>query len=118
MNLWRIAGPKVVCPEHDRQRRAECPVGIGKEARYARQRLLALGIKDVQDHADEQGVRLVDPVPEISELALRVHENIGNVLDVAHFAMPLTHFHQGIEMRRDHVGRVEPHAVGKLRAPA
>ena len=53
MNLGRFACAKVICPEHDRQRRAERPVGIDKETRYTRQCLLPLGVKDMQDDADE-----------------------------------------------------------------
>ena len=48
----------------------------------------------------------------------RIHENVRNVLDIAYFAMALTYFHQRIEMRRGHIGRIEPQTMRELRAPA
>ena len=72
----------------------------------------------MQDDADEQRVCLVDPVPEIAELALRVHENVRNVLDIPHLTRPAPHFHQRIEMRRGDIGRIEPQTMREFRAPA
>ena len=72
----------------------------------------------MQDDPDEERVRLVDPVPEITEFALRVDQDVGNVLDIPHFAGALTHFHQGIEVSRGHIGRIEPQTVGEFRPPA
>ncbi len=111
MNLGCLARAEMIGPEHDRQGRAEGSIGIGKEARHTCECFFPLCIEDMQDDADEQRVRLVDPVPEIAELSLRVHENVGNILDIPHLAGTPPNFHQRIEMRRGDIGRIEPQAM-------
>jgi hypothetical protein len=41
------------------------------------------------------------------EAALGIDQDVGDVLDIAHFADPAAHFEQRIVMRRSKVGGVE-----------
>ncbi|MNF83460.1 hypothetical protein D3C84_657850 [compost metagenome] len=58
------------------------------------------------------------PVVAPLQGALRVDQDVGDVLHVAHFVGATTHLEQRVVGRRSRVGRVEQQAVGKARAPA
>ena len=84
-----LVGAEVVGGHHDPQRAADRARGIGEEAGDAGQRLLVLGIEHVQDGADQERVRGLLPVIAALARALRIDQDIGDVLDVAHLVRPL-----------------------------
>ena len=111
MDPRRLSSADMVGAHHDRECGAEGAVGIRQEARDPGECLLALGIEDMQDGADEQRVRGLLPMAPALQHAFRIDEDIGNVLDIAHFAVAAPDFHERIEMRRAFVGRIKPDTV-------
>ncbi len=53
-------------------------LGIGQEGRYPREGLFFLGIKHVEDRADEQRMRGLFPMRAALERAFGINENIGD----------------------------------------
>ena len=98
---------EMVGRHHPPQRRREGPARIGQEGGDSRQRLLLLGIKHVQDGADQQGVTGLFPMVPALERTLGIDQDIGDVLDVAHLVRPLAYLQQRIVAGRPQVGRVE-----------
>jgi hypothetical protein len=72
----------------------------------------------VQDGAGEQGVGRLFPVVPPFLGALRVDQDVGDILYIAHFHRSFAHFEQRIEAGRQGIGRIEQQAVRELRAPA
>ena len=80
---------------------------IGQEVGDAGQRLVLLGVEDVQDRADKQAVAGLFPVVALVERSFRVDQNIRDVLNVADFPFALADFEQGIVGRRSGISRIE-----------
>jgi hypothetical protein len=69
---------------------------IGQEGGDAGECLVRLGIEDMQDRADQQRVAGLLPMAALFETALGIDQDIGDVLDVAHFPLAATDFEQRI----------------------
>ena len=98
---------------HDPQRLFERLRGIGQDFGDAGERLVLVGIEDVKNYADEQGVAGFLPMGTAFKGAFRVNQNIGNVLDVPDFGSTFAHFQKRIVASASCGGRVEQKAVRK-----
>jgi hypothetical protein len=80
---------------------------IGQEGGNASQRLVGLGIEDMEDGADQQGMAGLLPVVPAFQRSFGIDEDVGDVLDVAHLPLALSHFEEWIVRCRRPVGRIE-----------
>src|SRR5258708_15006954 len=92
---------------HGPERGLDRSLWIGEEAGNARQRLVRLGIKDMKDGADEQSMAGFLPMVATFERPFRVHQHIGDVLDIAHLPFSATNLKQRVVRCRLRVCRVE-----------
>ena len=95
------------CRHHGAQRRFDRALRIGQEVGDAGERLVRLGIEDMQDRADEQAVAGLLPMIAALERSFRIDQDVGDVLDVAHFLVAAAHLQQRIVGGRQRVGRIE-----------
>ena len=98
---------------HQPQRVIEGVGGIGEEVGDAAERPVLAGVKDVQDRADQERVAGLLPVITLLDRAFRVHEHVGDILDVAHLLHPAADLQQGIVGGGARVGRVDVEAMRK-----
>ncbi len=98
---------KVRRGHHRLQRRLDRPLRIGQKGGDAGERLIRLGIEDVQDRADQQGVGGLFPMVALVERAFRIDQNVGDVLHVTDFPFAAPHLQQRIIGGRLGVGRIE-----------
>ncbi len=100
------------------QRLSEAALRIGQDRRDAGERLLSLGIEDVQDRADQQRMAGLFPMVAPLQRTFRVDEDIGDILDIADLVHAAPHLEQRIVARRAGIGRIEQQAVREACAPA
>jgi hypothetical protein len=107
------------------RRRHHCPergldrsLRIREKAGNTRERFVRLGVKDVEDRADQQGVTGFLPMVPPFQRSLRVNQNIGDVLDVTHLPFAAANFEQRIVSRRLGVGRIKQQHATVLGAEA
>ena len=91
--------------------------GLERNAGDAGQRLVLLGVEDVEDGADEERARGRLPVVALLALALGVDEDVGDVLHVADLAVAAADLEQRVEAHRVARGRLEPPAPRELAPP-
>ena len=103
---------------HRAQRRLDRPPRVGEEVGDACERLVRLGVEDVEDGPDQQRVAGLLPVVAPLERALRVDQDVGDVLDVPHLAVAAAHLQQRVVGVRGRAGRVEAQHAAEPRAPA
>src|SRR3546814_16034301 len=72
------------CGHHHLERAVEGARRIRQEVGDAAQRLVALGIEDMQNRTDQQCVTGLFPMAALLDRAFGVEQDIGGVLDVAH----------------------------------
>ena len=65
----------------------------------------------MQDDADEERMARLLPMIAPFERAFRIDQDVGDILDVAHFLGPAPHGHQRVIARAVAVGRIEPDAA-------
>ena len=118
MNERPARDSKMVGGHHRPKSGCERPPGIGEEGRDPRQAFLLLGVKDVEDRADQQRMGGLLPMIAPLERTFRIDEDIGDILDVADLMIPAANLKQGVVARGARVGRVEQKAVREKRAPA
>ncbi len=118
MDHRRIGRPKMVGRHHPPQRGDERALRIGEEARDPRERLLLLGVEDVEDGADQQRVAGLLPMVAPLERAFGIDEDVGDVLDVADLVRAAADLEQRVVAGRAGVCRVEQQAMREARAPA
>ena len=99
---------------HFAQRVLEGALRIGKKRRDTGECLYFLGVKDVEDHANEERMAGLFPMIRLSERAFRIDQNVGNILDVADFVRPFAHFQERVVTCRPRVGRIEQQAMREL----
>ncbi len=97
--LAAIIGDHMLCVQHPRQRFLERAGRVGQEGRAACQRLVGLSIENVEDHPDQQSVTGFLPVATAFKRAVRVNENVSDILDIAHLVRTTPHFHKWIVSR-------------------
>ncbi|MNQ36079.1 hypothetical protein D3C85_495900 [compost metagenome] len=114
--MGRIA--QVRSAHHPLQRQLEGAGRVRKKVGDPAQGLVVAGIEHVQDGADQQCMAGFLPVVAPLQGALRVDQDVGDVLHVSHLVGATTHLEQRVVGRRSRVGRVEQQAVGKARAPS
>ncbi len=113
-----IGVTQMVGRHHPLQGRDEAALRIGQEGRDASERLLLLGIEDVEDRADQQRVAGLLPMIAPLQRALGVDQDVGDVLDVTDLGRAAAHLQQRVVPRRARVGRVEQQAVREARPPS
>ena len=82
---WTPASPRCGVVIMARKRHLDRPLRIGQEVGDAGERLVRLGIEDMQDRADQQRVAGLLPVVAALQRAFGIDQDVGDVLDVAHF---------------------------------
>ena len=110
--------PEMGGGHHGAQRRLDRPLRVGEEVGDAGQRLVRLGVEDVQDRADKQRVARLLPVVAALQRAFGVDQDVGDVLDVADLAIAAAHLQQRIVGVRVRAGRIELQHPAEARAPA
>jgi len=103
---------------HRRERRLDWALRVGEKRRDTGERLVDLGVEDMEDRADQQRMAGLLPMVPAFELALGVDEDVGDVLDVAHFAVAAPDLQQRIVGRACRVGGVEQQDTREARTPA
>ena len=103
---------------HPVQRHLKRAGRIGQEVGDTAQRLVLARIEHVQDGPHQQRVRSLLPMVAPLQRALRVHQDVGDVLHVAHLVHAAPHFQQRVVGGRPGICRVEQQAVRETRAPA
>ena len=98
---------KVRRRHHGPQRRLDRAARIGEEGGDACEGLVGLGVEDVQDRADEQAVAGLLPVRSPLQRALRVDQDVGDVLHVANLRVPAPNLQQRVVSRTLRVGGIE-----------
>ena len=113
-----VRGAEMIGGHHPPERRYEAPLRIGEEGCYARERLLLLGIEDMENRADKE--RMTGLLPMVAPLkrAFGIDKDIGDVLDVPDFISAATDLKQRIVARRARIGRIEKQAMREARTPA
>ena len=104
--------------EHPLERLRLGGVRVGEEPGDAGQRLVALGVQDVQDGAGEQAVGGRLPVVARVLLAGGIDKQIGDVLGVADFVPTFPDFQERIEAQRIEGRGLEAPDAAELPAPA
>ena len=107
MNLGMILGPQVIGRHHPLERCDERAIGIGKEGRYACERLLLFRVEHVQDRPDQKRMAGLFPMVALVERALGIDQDVGDVLDVADFPFSPANLEQGVVGCRLRIGRIE-----------
>jgi hypothetical protein len=105
-NGMRAALAEVRRRHHRRQGRLDRPPRIGEEIGDAGQRLVRLGVEHVQDGADEQRMARLLPVVPLLERPFRIDQDVGDVLDIAHFPFAAADLDQRIVGRAVGIGRI------------
>ncbi|MCY1168247.1 hypothetical protein D9M73_82350 [compost metagenome] len=103
---------------HPLERRHERTLRVGQEGCHAGERLLFLGIEDMQDRPDQQRMAGFLPMVAAFERPFRVDQDIGDILDVADLVLAAADLQQRVVMRRSCIGRIEQQGMRKARAPA
>lgn len=81
---------------HRRKRRFYRALGIGEEGRDAGQRLVLLGVENMQDRADQQRVTGLLPMVPLLQAPFRIDENVGDVLHVANLPFAAADFQKRV----------------------
>src|SRR5215831_1633600 len=84
---------------------------IGEEGGYAAQRLIVPCIQHMKDRPNKQRVTRLLPVIALLERAFRIDENIGDVLNIAHFMQSAPNFKQRVVCGRANISRIEEQAI-------
>ncbi len=92
---------------HRLQRRLDAALGVGQKIRDTGECLVLFGVENVQDRADQQRVTGLLPVIAFFQRALGIDQNVGDVLDIAHFPFATADFQQRIVGGRIRIRRIE-----------
>ena len=103
---------------HAVQRHLEGTGRVGEKVGDTAQGLVFASIEHVEDGAHQQRMAGLLPVVAPLQCPFRIHQDVGDVLHVAHLVHAAPHFQQGVVGRRAYVGRVEQQAVREARTPA
>ncbi|MCY1495380.1 hypothetical protein D9M68_292810 [compost metagenome] len=114
--MRRVA--QVGCAHHPVQGQFEGAGRVREEVGDATQGLVLAGIEHMQDGADQQCMAGLFPVIAPLQRALRVDQDVGDVLHVSNFVGAATYLQQRVVGRRSRVGGVEQQAMGEARTPA
>ena len=80
--------------------RAKCafdrPLRIGQEIRNTGQRLVLLGIQNVKNSSDQQGVASFLPVIPPFQRPFGIDQHVGDILHVTDFPLPSPHFQKRV----------------------
>ena len=93
---WTPSFAEVRRGHHRAQRRLDRTARIGEEVGDAGERLVGLGIEHVQDRADQQRMAGLLPVVPALQRALRIDQDVGDVLDVANLPFAAADLQQRI----------------------
>jgi hypothetical protein len=113
--MWRAF--RMPRRHHAMQGEFERARGVGEEVGDAAQRLVGGRIEHVQDGADQECVGGFFPMVAALEGALRVDQDVRDVLHVAHLVRAAADFEQGVVRGRPCICGVEQEAVREARAP-
>ncbi len=91
---------------------------IAEEIGDAGQGLVGLGVEDVEDGADQEGVAGLFPVVPFLQRSFWVDQDVRDVLDVAHLPLALSHLQQRVVGRGLRIGRIEQQDPAVLSAKA
>ena len=103
---------------HRLQRRLDRALRIGEEGGDAGERLVRLGVEDMQDGADQQRVAGLLPMVAPLERAFGIDQHVGDVLHVADFPFAAANLEQRIIGGGRRVGRIEQQHAAMPRAKA
>ena len=113
------AAPTEVRRRHHRaQRRLDRTLGIGEEVGDASERFVRLGVEHMQDRSDQQRMAGLLPMVPPFQRALRVDQNIGDVLDVTHLPFAAAHFKQRVVRGALRIRRIEQQHGSETGPPA
>ncbi len=118
MDLRILRRAEMIGNHHATERMSKAALRIGQEGGDAGQRLLFLGIEDMQDGADQQGMTGLLPVAAPFQRPFRINQDVGDVLDIADLVRPFAHFEQRVVAGRAWIGGVEQQAVREPRPPS
>ena len=107
MHDRRILRAERIGGHHPPERGDERLLGVRQECGYPRERLFRLGIKNVEDRADQQAVAGFLPMVAPFERAFGIDQDVGDVLDITNLPFAAPHFQQRVVGRRFRVGRIE-----------
>jgi hypothetical protein len=81
---------------HGAQRRFDRPAWIRRKIGDARERLVGLGVEDVEDCPDQKRMARLLPVVAPLECALRIDQDVRDVLNVADLPFATPDLEQGL----------------------
>ena len=102
--MWPVS--QMLGGHHPVQGHLEGTGRIGEEVGDTAQRFVLASVEHMQDGAHQQGMRGLLPVVATLQCAFGVHQNIGDVLHIAHLVGATSHFQQGVVGRRFGVGGI------------
>ena len=103
---------------HRAQRRLDRALGVGEEVGDAGERLVRLGVEDMQDRADQQRMAGFLPMVPPFQRALRIDQHVRDVLDVANLPFAAAHFEQRVVGGALRIGRIEQQHAAEPRPPS
>ena len=103
---------------HPVERRLDLALGVRQKRRDTGEALFLLGVENMEDRADEQGVAGLLPVVSTLEASFGIDQHVGDILHVAHFPRAAPDFEERIIGRRCGVRRIEEQHPAMLCAKA
>jgi len=114
--VWMIA--QVWRRHHGPQRGLDRPPGVGEKARDASERLVRLGVEDVQDGPDQERVTGLLPMVPPLQRAFGIDQDVSHVLDVADLGISLPDLEQRVVGSAQGIGRIKQEDAAEARATA
>jgi hypothetical protein len=114
--VWAIA--QVRRRHHGPERGLNRPAGVGEKIRNTSQRLVSLGVEDVEDGADQDRVTGLLPMVPALQGAFGIDQDVRHILDVPNLGVATTDLEQWIVGSAQRIGRIEQKDAAEARAPA
>jgi hypothetical protein len=103
---------------HGTERRFDGSLRIRQEIGEPGERLVGLRVQNMENGANQQSVTGLFPMIAPFKRAFGIDQDIGDVLDIAHFTVAAAHLDQRVVSRRCRIGRIEQQHAAETGTPA